>query len=157
MWPRRKVADAGYSEQLVYAMEQMRHLNSIGGWSAGIGGRPHPFCLLAQYSGRVAGAPEIELMLRDRSALVRVAGVVAFVERGGVGIDKKLWGTLLTDGERVRILNDCTPDAMTVGKIAAGLQGDRSFLGLIHERPNKALEATPAAVTSPAAQEPRQP
>jgi hypothetical protein len=137
LWPRQKVPEEpGYSEQLVYALEQMRHVTSIGGYSTGLGGRPHSFYLLSLYARRVAGEPEIELMLRDRSASVRVAGAVAFVERRGLGMNKQLLDPLLLDHARVTILNDCQPQRLTVAEIVAGLQADRGFLGLIDERPN---------------------
>ena len=95
---------------------------------SGLGGNPDSFYLLFLYVSRVATLPEVEAMLLDRSAAVRVVGAMVVLKTWR-GMPIRSVDKLLNDKEEIMACDSsCMPSHITVGAVVAGLKGNRDFM-----------------------------
>ena len=141
----------------------MRHIrgpdgiSEIGDSTRPMGSSPHPYFLLTRYLSGYVWPSDLELMLKDSCPAVRIAAAEIILWESRWRIPRDRVDVLLADEEPVMILEDCFRHRSSVAKVVAELRQNPKLFDREREWPNQALEPTPTSVTSPAAQESRQP
>lgn len=128
---------AAYDKKLIYVLEQLRQCKFdentplVGGPAIGYAGIPHEFYLLFPYVDRLASQEDLQAMLRDKSAVVRIMAAKCILgKKEQVGDLKKSVEVLNKDVTKVYVMPfGCVASLQTVSEVVGELQKDPDFLG----------------------------
>ena len=140
-------APAAYDKKLIYVLEQLRQCKFeadtplVGGAAIGYAGVPHEFYLLFPYIDRLASQEDLQAMLRDKSAVVRIMAAKCILgKKERVGDLKKSVEILNKDITKVYVMPfGCVASLQTVSEVVEELQKDPGFLGDPKD-PNEPIE-----------------
>lgn len=136
----------GYSPSLFHVLEQLRHSVGmvvligedgkaqpqkpfVGGFEVGMGGAPGEFFLLIPYFRHLARVSDVQLMLKDKSPVVRV--MAAYLIRTDDGDLKNLPLDLLANDKTVLDVaaGGCVIEELTVAEVVKRIKENPDYFG----------------------------